>query len=422
MAGASVVLFLLASMLLPGLAGADAVEEFEGSWVDRALELQYELGADLPFVDAPLIGTHNSYNSRAEMGPELSPDDANQRLGIVDQLELGVRSLELDLHRLPDSGGTPRPFICHSKPGGGGCGAVRPLGPVLGAIGGWLRRAGNDDQVLLLYLQDGLEDEETHDDAAATIERKLGELVFRPGGSGCVELPAAELSRADVRAAGKQIVVVSGCGQGEAWQSLAHSWEEHRESRPFDFEDFPGCGPDYERLEYDTRIIRYYEDSTRVGEGSGRVDDGITPDSAAAMARCGVDLLGLDRLEPFDGRLEGSVWSWSPGEPDRGRCALMRLGGVRFPFGRWVSRRCAGLEAPPACLPEEGSTWIVPLRRATPARAERSCARRGTTWSVPRTGYENQLLRLTMREQGIRAALLAYRRRGDVWSALDERP
>ena len=64
----------------------------------RQLDLQYELAGDVPMRNAPWVFTHNSYNSPAEMGLALSPQDSNQRITVVDQLDEGVRSLELDVH------------------------------------------------------------------------------------------------------------------------------------------------------------------------------------------------------------------------------------------------------------------------------------------------------------------------------------
>jgi hypothetical protein len=76
--------------------------------------------------------------------------------------------------------------------------------------------------------------------------------------------------------------------------------------------------------------------------------------------RCGVDLLGFDQLLPGDGRLDAAVWSWAPGEPRLGggrRCVVQRPAD-----GRWEARRCS-----------------AKLGKASP---------------TPRTGYENEQLRI----------------------------
>src|SRR6185312_16004608 len=112
----------------------------------------------------------------------------------------------------------------------------------------------------------------------------------------------------------------SGCGAGAAWPGSAFDWSSHVETRPVAFQDFPRCGPDYTRATYDSKLVRYFEDSTwlttaAANVGQSSVDDGITPATAAAMTRCGVDLISMDQLQPGDERLAALVWSWAPGEP-----------------------------------------------------------------------------------------------------------
>ena len=87
----------------------------------RQLDLQYELAGDVPMRNAPWVFTHNSYNSPAEMGVALSPQDRNQNIPVVDQLDEGVRSLELDVHLF-----LGRPVLCHSTGPHLGCSTRRP--------------------------------------------------------------------------------------------------------------------------------------------------------------------------------------------------------------------------------------------------------------------------------------------------------
>jgi len=353
----------------------------------------------------------------AEVGSELATADANQRLTLVDQLEVGVRSFELDLHRLPASDGSYRPVVCHAYGGGAGCTAEKELQPTLAGIGEWLRNPDNAEQVILLYLEDDLQTEGTHDEASETIEAELGDLVYRPNGPGCEEV-SKELTREQIRGARKQVLIVSGCGKGEAWQSLAFSWEDHREARPFDFEDYPSCGPDYSIRDYRAHLIRYFEDSTRVAQGTGIPDNGLIPETVAAMVRCGVDLLGFDLLEPDDGRLEGAVWSWAAEEPSTGRCAINKIGS-RFAYGRWFSKPCLSLQARPVC--RKGKRWMVPRERTDLEGGAAVCERLDASFEVPRTGYENQLLRIAMQKRGARSAMLGIRLGRDGWAPLDPR-
>ena len=132
------------------------------SWARKALALQYELASDVELRNTPWVYTHNSYNSAAEMGPTLSARDPNQAITIVEQLDEGVRSLEIDAH-LFNSPSDPRvgnrgPIVCHARgasQGHAGCTTEKPLVVVLRQIKGWLDR--HPSQVILLYLESHLE-------------------------------------------------------------------------------------------------------------------------------------------------------------------------------------------------------------------------------------------------------------------------
>ena len=390
------------------LLGASPVATAAGDdWARASLADQYELGSSLPLRDAPWVGTHNSFNSEAEMGPTLSAQDANQQLTLLDQLDEGLRSLELDVHWFASLRGRGlTPVVCHAADLHAGCSTEKPLGVVLREIAGWLR--DHPDQVLLLYLEDHLDTEAGYDAGAAEVESALGPMLYRPAGERgeCVQLPLAA-TRDQIRAAGAQVVIVSGCGQGMAWPAVAFDWSRaHEESRPRDFRDFPDCGPDYTRGDYESKLIRYFEDSTQVTAGGSMAgaatpDDGIGPLTAGAMARCGVDLLGLDHVIPDDPRFTALVWSWAPDEPRR------RPGCVAQYAGRWYSLRCVR-RLRVACRLADGG-WRVPRRLATHARAAAVCRRARAEWDVPRTGYEAQQLRLAMeRVRASRAWLRAH--------------
>jgi hypothetical protein len=417
LAPAAAVLAALLFLARPGPAAAGPVEDFERSWAHAALGFQYELGGDVALRNAPWVTTHNSFNSTAEMGQTLSTLDSNQRITILDQLRVDVRGLELDLHWFlsPGSGGFA-PVVCHARgeeEGHAGCTIEKPLGQVLDSIAAWLRQ--NNDQVLLLYLEDDL-GSQGHDRSAQILEQKLGPAIYRPARSGseCVPLPM-DLTRDRVRAAGKQVLLVSGCGRGNAWPALVFDWSEREEERPFGFGDYPQCGADIDRATYNAKLVRYYEDSTQLTATAGTPDDGIPPETAARMARCGVDLVGLDQLVPDDGRLQALVWSWAPDHPRAGRrCAVQRRHDARWrALGCRAKRRAA-------CRTTDAG-WIVSRGRVRARRAARRCRRLGGVHAAPRTGYEAQLLRDAMQAGRAGSAWLGLRRRGGDWAALDER-
>jgi hypothetical protein len=127
--------------------------------------------------------------------------------------------------------------------------------------------------------------------------------------------------------------------------------------------------------------------------------------------RCGVDLVGLDQLRPDDGRLPALVWSWAPGEPGAtGDCAVQRSD------GRWQASDCA-VPHRVACRATDG-TWSVPAAAVAAAGAPGICAAAGGTFSTPRTGYENELVKTAAAGASV---WLAEVRSGASWRALDAR-
>jgi hypothetical protein len=347
-----------------------STDAHQRSWLHRALAFQYELAADVPMIDAPWIGTHNSANSAKQM-PALSETDANQQLSLTDQLRLDVRSLEIDLH--PNALGEP--VACHGQGEGLGCTTERSAAAVFDEIAAW--QDAHPDQVLLVYVED-------HLPAAGEAEamRLAGErLRVLPA-----DRPFATLTRDAVRAAGARTILVGGTGSSPEWSASVFHWNpDEWEDRAHGFADCANAGS--EAPPYATRLIRFYEDSTWLTQqaelvGASSTDDGLRPDTVRAMAACGVDLFGLDQVVPGDPRLDALVWSWAEGE-EPSDCALLGDG------GRWLASDCSGRRRA-ACRLADGS-WIVtkPVRSG---KARKACAGRDASFTAPRTAAQNVAL------------------------------
>lgn len=405
------------AVLLSAVPGAHAADQRD--WTLRTLDLQYELASDLPLRNTPWTYTHNSFNSKAELGDRsVSANDPNQQIDVVAQLDEGVRSLEIDTH-LFTSPTDPRvgpsgPVVCHAAEAHAGCSGEKTLKAVLGEIRGWLD--AHPRQVILLYLEGHLDSKEGYDAGADEVQSTLGDRIYRPPSNGarCDPLPL-ELTRNQIRRGGKQVLAMGNCGVGSAWSALVHD-ERLRitASGNADLRAFPDCGPDFSRSEYDTRITRYYEDATQIGAATGSGHGPIAPDQAARMARCGVDLVGFDMLRKGDPRMAGLVWSWAPGQPVPGRdCA------VQHADGRWRARPC-GERHRVACRDATGF-WRVPRERVSARAAARVCGRPGLIQGVPHTGYEGARLQAAEARAGATDVWLGHRRRGDGWKAYERK-
>lgn len=363
-------------------AGADhgpAVEAHLASWTHRALAFQYSVGNSVPLRNAQWLGTHNSFNSIEEMGPALAPMDSNQQLSLVQQLDVDVRSLELDLHTFPSArGGGVVPVVCHAQ-GGAGCSVEKPLDDTLAPIAAWLD--AHPREVLFLYLENQLRGEGSNNDAARMIDETIGHLVYRPSGPAgqCVDVPY-DKARQDVLDSGKQVVIVSNCGAGAAWRSWSFGWPQHKEARPQNW----ACNRDWGRATYDSTIIRYFEDDTWLtsatsNTGATSRDDGLKPATVAAMVRCGVDLFGFDQLTANDDRHDAFVWSWAEGSEPSSRC-----GAQRPSDGRWVARPCG--ERRRFVCRSSGGSFALSGKRLRGDKPPAGCG-------APRTGRENEQAR-----------------------------
>jgi hypothetical protein len=387
------------------IAGED--NAYLASWLHSAVAFQYQLGNSLPMLQAQWIGTHNSFNSPAD-GPTLSHEDSNQQLTLSEQLDIDVRALELDVHWMPalnkDLG---QVVICHGQGYSElnfGCTTEPPLTRVLPAIDQWL--VAHPTQVILLYLDDNFGPAIAYARTVSELEAGLrrpdgSSLIYHPSGvgsNGCQEMPLG-VSRAQIRASGAQVMIVAGCHSG--WSSDVFGWDDHVESGSTpNYQPFPGCDQTYSRSVYNSEMVRYFEDSTLV---SALLDPTatwaqyqaglLTPDKVTSMTDCGVNLFGFDQILPFDGRLAASVWSWAPNQPGAGGggCAAQSAD------GRWRTQPC-GRTDPAACQTAGGWTLSAPAKFAD---APAACAAAGGTFDLPRTGYQNSLLRAVAGSQTV---------------------
>jgi len=372
------------------------------SWVHQAALFQSALGDPLPLRDAQWLGTHNSFNSLSDSFT-LSQADSNQQLSLTQQLDLDVRSLELDLHYIPrlELFGASAVTVCHgqgAEVGDFGCTFEPLFKHVLPKIATWLNAPGHTNEVVMLYLEDALKDPKAYASTIATLDSVLrrpngSSLIYQPdpaqrAANGCVPLPLG-LSRNDIRASGARVLLVGSCAPG--WSADVFDWNAaHVEGGATSgYQPYPACDATYAPSVYAAKLVRYFEDTTLV---SALIDptrppadpEALTPQKVQAMTDCGVNLFGFDQLLPEDGRIQASLWSWAPDEPQAGAGGCTLQGAD----GRWVAAPCSDLH-PAACL--AAGTWT--LTNPVPfAAAPGACVGIGSTFELPRAGDQNSLL------------------------------
>ena len=105
------------------------------------------------------------------------------------------------------------------------------------------------------------------------------------------------------------------------------------------------------------------------------------------MVRCGVNMIGLDNLRPFDARLAAQVWSWAPNEPAAGGSCAYQNGTGFFRAGNCRQPRRA------AC--RIGSHFAITTASVAWWNAAKQCARIRAKFTVPATAQDNEMLKTT---------------------------
>lgn len=377
--------------------------DHEDAWLPRALSLQRGLDDALPLSQEMWVHTHNSFNAEAYL-PTLSGLDTNHIYSLTDQLRMGVRAIEIDVHWAPsaetagpqDEGKAP--IVCHGRTEGSGparvhlgCTAEVHLLTRLQEVADWVDL--NPGEVVMIYFQNELEGNGlAHLRAAEAIKTAFGEKVYTPNGTrGCETLPI-DISRRQLVDWQKQILLVGDCDVSTGlWPSLVFHrdnrgvWDETSSPEGNDYPSYPAC-IESERIpkSYNTTWIRFYEDHTWLSAmvAGRRKATQVTPEDARNMARCGVNMPGFDNLYQFDERLVALVWSWAVDEPAAPGCAYsdegFRSGDCKTP------RRFA-------CEDAEGG-WVITKARGPWDKGSQHCERLGASYSVPKNGYQNSLL------------------------------
>ncbi len=139
----------------------DPSGEFTTSWAGKALQSQRDLDLHEPMSDNNILGSHNTYNSKAYR-TALRYLDPQQKHSIYDQLRMGARFIELDAHwtyKIDGFDWGNEILLCHSGIGKSigdvhvGCSlADRKLTDGLQEVRNWLGE--NPAEVIILYIED----------------------------------------------------------------------------------------------------------------------------------------------------------------------------------------------------------------------------------------------------------------------------
>ncbi len=377
---------LLIALLLgwPALLQADGIDDFNNGWLGRTLAQQRLLDLETPLGDLQIIGTHNSFNSGI-YGGLLSYPDPNQVDSIYNQLRMGVRSIELDVHWTSKQEGPlsfpDRLLLCHGTSAHLGCSTSdRYLAEGLDEILAWLNSAASENQVLLLHIEDHMEGQ--HGEAFNQISSRFGNSVYTSGG--CYGVPEG-LTKENILDIGKKIVIWTdgGCSGDANWNGMV----------------FSGLGG----------LGRIWEDSTTVG-GIGGAGSAISYNDVVNSFANGINVIDLDQLSQQDGRWGAAVWSWDFNEPNNHAgqedCA------VQHGNSRWNDDSCES-QYVFACQNMNDGSWVASPRAGPWGMGALACDEVGSDYrfSSPRNAVDNQALKAAKQASG----------QTSVWMNFDDR-
>ncbi len=355
---------------------ADSIDDFNNSWAGKALGLQRTLDNQSPIIDNNILGTHNTYNSEVYSSCNFSVGcryaDPQQKHSIKDQLRMGARFIEIDIHwtlkQLSIFNYRYRLLMCH------GICSIHDKYSTEGfsEIASWLNDSRNAGEVIILYVED-------HSGGAGDlygeINNYFGSKVYNSGG--CKNIPDS-LTKAQVLAAGKQVVFWKdgGCSGNSNMANMAYT----------------GLG----------NVGRIWEDSTTHGTINEFFNGGIESISAADVKTAfatGGNIINLDDMVTTDGRLAAGIWSWNTNEPNNSNnedCAM------QYSNGRWNDAQC-GNYMNFACRKPGTHDWFVTVSPGPYSEGNATCANEAPDYKfdAPTNSQDNEKLKAAKATKGI---------------------
>ncbi len=351
---------------------------FTDTWEGRAIIDQVELSLDVPLAKATMIGSHNSYNSKA-----YDYIDPNQYLTLLDQLKGGAHFVELDLHdralvRPTGHNGewgetADGVVLCHSKhekgkPGGCAEGD-RYLGEGLDELKVFLEDPKYKNRVFIVYFENFSKDTSAIYDA---VQSKIGTYVYNSGG--CKPIPAATLTPRQILDAGKRVLIWNG-------SEVESKCSSHENFKNMVFTDMGWDG-------------RTWEDEASLTDVAGTKSKWLPADVVTEIEK-GKNLANHDFLYIND-VYKAMAWSWNVNEPNNvgGEHCAVQTSAARLGQGHvWNDISCSAGGLAYACENSNGD-WKVTTASSTGqwSQGDAMCKKdHGDAYffSVPATAEEN---------------------------------
>ncbi|RHY28535.1 hypothetical protein DYB32_005898 [Aphanomyces invadans] len=350
---------------------------------------------------------------------------------LTDQLRLGARLVELDVHwvdddlRIAHCGGFESPMLdeliswfnkiakrlgieiqwdsetvgCMPSLSSIPAHSQRPVQDALDEIAAWLHAPQNEHEFLLVYF-----DDETNLLKWHKVQRLLASIkksfpvaeILRPDDTGGKPWPTFDT----LLAQGKRVAFLTASDYSPVGNELLFhkmslcSWQEP----DLPFATYPDCrfaGSSVSTLTShgvlfrpETSEIQYglLNAMGHLGPNLHLIDEAVLP----KLLECNVNIPSPDNITPT--RMEAMVWSFAPSEPQAvgaSECTAMLR-----PSARWLSRPCDNTtRMAMACKAVHNATWIVaPMTTHAIDMDGSNLCPQGFNPTTPTNGYENRLL------------------------------
>ncbi|KAF0684347.1 Aste57867_23660 [Aphanomyces stellatus] len=408
-------------------------------WVDRALALQRKLAYTHSLCYAQLPGTHNSAINMFDgygvedhvfqnllayipwMPPKVSVHTSDQHFSMTDQLRLGARLLELDVHwvdddlRIAHCGGFESSLLdemiswlnkiakmlgmeiqwdsetvgCKPSLSSIPAHSQRHVQDALDELAAWLHRPENAHEFLLVYFDDEVNLLTWHKVPLLLEYIKkafpVAEIVKPQDVPPAGAWPAFE----SLVASGKRVAFLTATDYAPVGDELLFlkdslcKWQEPElPLTPYPICRFPDAT--HSTLEQPGTLFRPESSEIQygvlnamghVGPNLHLVDDASIPQ----LLECGAAIPSPDNLTPK--RMEAMVWSFAPGEPlsslDGDMCVAMKKASPR-----WIGLPCDGVDNMGTLCKHNQTTWVI---------TDSSCHDE-TEAAVPTNAYENRVV------------------------------
>ncbi|WP_061272953.1 phosphatidylinositol-specific phospholipase C domain-containing protein [Leptospira interrogans] len=380
-----------------GAVRENPIDVLEKSPENKALTAQrkVQVNMNLPLNRALFFGTHDSYNSSA-----YRRNPSNQTYTITDQLRLGARYLELEVHWTTGKSGNKELLLCRGSNLNNHNGCYRydlTFEAGLNEISQWIQKPENQNEVLILYIKDRFEGHVS--EFMRTLSSKLGTLLYRHQSRDCLNQSPMVMPKLEdmVKSTNHRIFLTSNnCYSPE----LSDTWGYYFRKDPFvsfqpsGFRGYPDCN--FSRETYHNSLVRVYNDT--IAKNANDRGGSFTNSNIQSMLACEVNLFGFDQFNANFAKQ--AVWSWdsATNQPlnreDQEHCARISVN------GRWSTHHC-DMNLKFACKDRNTGNWIITSNRQGPWRdGSSACLLYPQSpsdigryqFAAPATPYENKKL------------------------------